>query len=65
MNYYKINDETCIGKLQPYIGLLFFPCIPLTTKQTQDIGWEPVASTNRIDNCSAGLDAIYDTDNGE
>jgi hypothetical protein len=58
MNYYKIIDETCIGKLQPYIGLLFYPCIPPTTNQTQNIGWVLVASTNHIDNCSVGLDVI-------
>jgi hypothetical protein len=31
---------TCIGNLQPYKGLLLYPCIPLTTKHTQSIGWE-------------------------
>jgi hypothetical protein len=61
---YKIKDETCIGKLHPYIGLLLYPCIPLTTKHMQSIGWELVASTNRTDNCSAGFDVIY-YDNNE
>jgi hypothetical protein len=39
------------------------PLISLTTKPTQSIGWEPVASTNRTDNCSARLDVIYNDDN--
>jgi hypothetical protein len=56
MNYYKIIDETCIGKLQSYIGLLFYPCIPLNKKQTQSIGWELVASTNRTENYLAGFE---------
>jgi hypothetical protein len=31
-----------------------------TTKQTQSIGWEPAASTNRTDNCLVGSEPEYD-----
>ena len=36
------------------------PLHSTTTKQTQSIGWEPVASTNHTDNYLVGLDAIND-----
>ena len=42
------------------IGFLLYPCIPLTTKQTQSIGWEPVASTNHTNNCLIGSEPEYD-----
>ena len=36
------------------------PLHSTTTKQMQSIGWEPMASTNRIDNCLAGSESEYD-----
>jgi hypothetical protein len=46
MNYYKILMNLHRKNLHPYLGLLLYPCIPLTTKQMQSIGWDPVASIN-------------------
>jgi hypothetical protein len=53
----------CLQCAHAHLSLYGF--IPLTTKQTQSIGWEPVASTNHTDNCLVGLDAIYDDNNGD
>jgi hypothetical protein len=61
--YYKILMNLHRKPIAIYIGLLLYPCIPLTTKHTQSIGWEPVANINHTDNCSAGLDVICDDNN--
>ena len=62
MNYYKILMNLH-RKTIAINSLLLYPCIPLTTKQTQSIGWEPVASTNRTERYLVGLDVFYDNDN--
>ena len=36
------------------------PLHSTTTKQTQSIGWEPVASTNHTNNCLTGSEPKYD-----
>jgi hypothetical protein len=47
---------TCIGNLQPYIGLLIYPfAFPLTTKKCKSIGWKPMTSTNRTKKCLVGF----------
>lgn len=45
----------CIGKLQPIYRPITLSLHPLSTKQTQSIGWEPVASTNCTERYLAGL----------
>ena len=64
MNYYKILMNLH-RKTTAIIGLLLYPCIPLTTKQTQSIGWELVANTNRTERYLEGSDVFYDDDNGD
>jgi hypothetical protein len=64
LNYYKImvnlhRKTTAI--YEPFA----LPLHSLTTKQTQSIGWEPVASTNHTERYLAGLDVICNDNHGD
>ena len=51
--------HTRIGKTTAINRSFALPLHSTTTKQMQSIGWEPVASTNRIDNCLVGFEPEY------
>ena len=62
MNYYRILMN--LHRKTIAINRSFaLPLHSTTTKQTQSIGWEPVASTNHTERYLVGLYVIYDDDN--